>query len=400
MSSRISTSMMFNQSVSLMMAKQAKLSHLEQQIATGSKIVSAKDDPVAAGAAVGLDRSLAALDRMKLNAGNVQNRLGVQENTLAQVNDLMARVNDLTIQASNPALSAPDKKTLITELNQIRDGLLSLANADDGTGRYVFGGTNDGDPPFAKINGKVVYRGDQTQRQIEVGPDTYVRDALPGSEIFMRIPTGDGFVDGVAAAGNTGNGVLTNITRDGSDSWNGQSFSIRFTAADQYQVLDGAGNVTGTGTFKAGDNVEVNGVRLQITGAPAAGDSFSVKPATSRDIFDTMDKLIAALDADTGTTAKMSAQQNELQSALRDVARASERMIDSRAAGGAQLKALDNAADMREANSVTLKTTLSQMRDLDYADALSQYQLQSTALQAAQTIFSQMQSMSLFNKIR
>jgi flagellar hook-associated protein 3 FlgL len=109
---------------------------------------------------------------MKLNAGNVQNRLGVQENTLAQVNDLMARVNDLTIQASNPALSAADKKTLITELNQIRDGLLSLANADDGTGRYVFGGTNDGDPPFAKINGKVVYRGDQTQRQIEVGPDT------------------------------------------------------------------------------------------------------------------------------------------------------------------------------------------------------------------------------------
>jgi flagellar hook-associated protein 3 FlgL len=74
-------------------------------------------------------------------------------------------------------------------------------------------------------------------------------------------------------------------------------------------------------------------------------------------------------------------------------------MIDSRA-GGAQLKALDNAADMREANGVTLKTTLSQMRDLDYADALSQYQLQSTALQAAQTIFSQMQSMSLFNKLR
>jgi flagellar hook-associated protein 3 FlgL len=137
-----------------------------------------------------------------------------------------------------------------------------------------------------------------------------------------------------------------------------------------------------------------------ITGAPAAGDSFNVQPASSRDIFDTMDKLIAALDADTGTTAKMSAQQNQLQSALRDVARASERMIDSRAAGGAQLKALDNAADMREANGVTLKTTLSQMRDLDYADALSQYQLQSTALQAAQTIFSQMQSMSLFNKLR
>lgn len=400
MSNRISTGMMYSQSVALMMAKQAKLSHLEQQIATGSKIVSAKDDPVAAGAAVGLDRSLAALERMKLNGNNVQNRLGVQENTLAQVNDLMARVNDLTIQASNPALSAPDKKTLITELNQIREGLLSLANSSDGTGRYVFGGTNDSDPPFAKIDGKVVYRGDQTQRQVEVGPDTYVRDALPGSEIFLRIPTGDGFVDGSAAAGNAGNGVLTNITRDGSDSWNGQSFSVRFTAADQYEVLDGAGNVTGTGTYKAGSELEINGVRLQIAGAPATGDSFNVQAASSRDIFGTMDKLIAALDADTGTPAKMAAQQNELQSALRDVGRAAERMIDSRAAGGAQLKALDSAAEMREANGVTLKTTLSEMRDLDYADALSQYQLESTALQAAQTLFSQMQSMSLFNKIR
>ena len=72
---------------------------------------------------------------------------------------------------------------------------------------------------------------------------------------------------------------------------------------------------------------------------------------------------------------------------------------DARAAGGAQLKTLDNAADMRESNGVTLKTTLSSMRDLDYADALSQYQLENTALQAAQTLFAQMQQMSLFNKI-
>ncbi|MDC6690127.1 hypothetical protein OEZ77_26720, partial [Leclercia adecarboxylata] len=85
MNNRISTGMMFNQSVSLMLASQAKMNHLERQIATGSKIVSAKDDPVSAGTAVGLDRTLASLDRMQLNAGNVQNRLGLQENALAQV---------------------------------------------------------------------------------------------------------------------------------------------------------------------------------------------------------------------------------------------------------------------------------------------------------------------------
>jgi len=399
MNNRISTGMMFSQSVSLMMAKQSKLSHLEQQIATGSRLVSAKDDPVAAGTAVGLDRNLAALEQMKLNAGSVQNRLGLQENTLAQVNDLMGRVSELTIQASNPALGDADRKTLVTELDQIRDGLLALANSTDGTGRYLFGGTQDGDPPFSQVNGVVVYSGDQTQRRVQVGPETYVKDALPGSEIFLRIPTGDGTVDAVAGATNAGRGVITNVTRDGSGTWNGAGFSIRFTDADQYDVLDADGNVTGSGSFSAGDDIVVNGVRLQIDGAPEPGDSFSVQAAGSRDIFATLDGLIGALGSDTDTTAALTWQQNQLQGALRDVARASERMIDARASGGAQLKAVDDAADMRESSTVTLKSTLSQIRDLDYADALSQYQLEQTALQAAQTLFTQMQQMSLFNRL-
>lgn len=400
MNNRISTGMMFNQSVSLMMAKQAKMSHLEQQIATGRRLVTAKDDPVASGSAVGLDRTLAALERMQLNAGNVQNRLGQQENALAQVGDMMGRITELTIYANNPALAPADKKSMVTEIEAIRGNLLALANSTDGTGRYLFGGTADGSPPFSQVDGKVVYNGDQTQREVEVGPDTYVRDALPGSEIFLRIVTGDGQVDGGAATGNTGTGVLTNVTRDGTDSWNGQAFSLRFTAADQYEVLDAGGTVVSTGSMKPGDDVVVNGVRLHIEGKPAAGDRFEVTASTSRDIFSTLDSLIGSLSMDTGTPAKAAAQQNLLQSGLRDVARASERMIDSRAAGGAQLKALDNASDMREANAVTLKGTLSQMRDLDYADAISQYQLEKTALQAAQTLFSQMQSMSLFNMIR
>ncbi|WP_312710497.1 flagellar hook-associated protein FlgL, partial [Stenotrophomonas sp.] len=159
MNNRISTGMMFNQSVSLMMAKQAKMSHLEQQIATGRRLVTAKDDPVASGAAVGLDRTLASLERMQLNAGNVQNRLGLQENALAQVGDMMGRITELTIYANNPALAASDKQSMVTEIEAIRGNLLALANSTDGTGRYLFGGTADGSPPFSQIDGKVVYNG-------------------------------------------------------------------------------------------------------------------------------------------------------------------------------------------------------------------------------------------------
>jgi len=401
MNNRISTGMMFNQSISMMMAKQSKMNHLEQQLATGKKLVSAKDDPVAAGTAVGLDRAVAELDRFARNGDVVENRLGLQENALAQAGEMMAHITELTIQANNPALSAADLKSIASELKSVRDGLLSLANSTDGTGRYLFGGTDDADAPFKLSNGVVTYNGDQTQRQVEVAPDTFVKDALPGSEIFLRIRTGDGTLDGSAAGTNTGTGVLTTFGRDpASGNWDGASYTLRFTGPDVYEVVDATNTVVKTGAFKAGEDITFEGVSMRIEGEPKAGDSFGIGAADARDIFSTLDGMINALDNAADDPTAVARQQNILQAGIRDVARASEKFIDARAAGGAQLKAIDDAGALRDANGVTLKTTLSAMRDLDYAEAIGQYQLEQISLQAAQTIFTQMQQMSLFNAIR
>jgi flagellar hook-associated protein 3 FlgL len=401
MNNRISTGMMFNQSISMMMAKQSKMNHLEQQLATGKKLVSAKDDPVAAGTAVGLDRAVAELDRFARNGDVVENRLGLQENALAQAGEMMAHITELTIQANNPALSAADLKSIASELKSVRDGLLSLANSTDGTGRYLFGGTDDADAPFKLSNGVVTYNGDQTQRQVEVAPDTFVKDALPGSEIFLRIRTGDGTLDGSAAGTNTGTGVLTTFGRDpASGNWDGASYTLRFTGPDAYEVVDATNTVVKTGAFKAGEDITFEGVSMRIEGEAKAGDSFGIGAADARDIFSTLDGMIYALDNAADDPTAVARQQNILQAGIRDVARASEKFIDARAAGGAQLKAIDDAGALRDANGVTLKTTLSAMRDLDYAEAIGQYQLEQISLQAAQTIFTQMQQMSLFNAIR
>ncbi|WP_093532811.1 flagellar hook-associated protein FlgL [Stenotrophomonas rhizophila] len=401
MNNRISTGMMFNQSISMMMAKQSKMNHMEQQLATGKKLVSAKDDPVAAGTAVGLDRAVAELDRFARNGDVVENRLGLQENALAQAGEMMAHITELTIQANNPALSAADLKSIASELKSVRDGLLSLANSTDGTGRYLFGGTDDADAPFKLSNGVVTYNGDQTQRQVEVAPDTFVKDALPGSEIFLRIRTGDGTLDGSAAGTNTGTGVLTTFGRDpASGNWDGASYTLRFTGPDAYEVVDATNTVVKTGAFKAGEDITFEGVSMRIEGEPKAGDSFGIGAADARDIFSTLDGMINALDNAADDPTAVARQQNILQAGIRDVARASEKFIDARAAGGAQLKAIDDAGALRDANGVTLKTTLSAMRDLDYAEAIGQYQLEQISLQAAQTIFTQMQQMSLFNAIR
>lgn len=396
MNNRISTGMMYQQSITTMLAKQAKLAHTQQQLASGQRLVTAKDDPVAAGTAVGLDRAVAELERFGMNANAVQNRLGLQENALTRVGEAMARVQELAIQANNAAMGDDSRHAISTELKAIYAGLLDLANSTDGAGRYLFGGTSDGSTPFAIAGGSVIYSGDQTQRQVEVAPDMFVADTLPGSEVFLRLRTGDGRIDGRAAPGNTGTGLLMDFSVTDSTLWSGGSYTLSFGAGNTYQVLDAGGNPVTTGTYAKGESIAFAGVQMKIDGQPANGDSFTLGPSGSRDIFATVQGLIDTLDANPTTDAQRAAMQNNLQAAMRDVGTAQGKMIDARASGGAQLSAIEDAAALREANNVTLQGTLSTLRDLDWAEAIGRYQMENTALQAAQTVFMQMQQLSLF----
>jgi flagellar hook-associated protein 3 FlgL len=396
MNNRISTSGAYQLQLGTMLRKQSGLAHTQQQLALGSRLVTAKDDPVAAGTAVSLDRATAELERFGENANLLGNRLNLQESVLAQAGDRLARVRELTIQANNAAMSSDDKKAITAELKVIRDELVGLANSQDGSGRYLFGGTADDHAPFVVNGGNVSYTGDQRQRQVEIAPDQFVSDTLPGSELFMRVKTGDGRINGSAATTNTGSGVLMEFGLDDSGSWAGGSFSVSFTAPDAYELRDASGAVIGTGTYVSGEGINVGGLNLRIDGAPAAGDSFSVGPSDTNDVFGMIDDLVGALEMPDDSPVQRAAQQNALQASLRDAATAQEHFIDGRATGGAQLAAMDSAAELREAQSVTLETTLSGIRDLDYAEAISRFQLESAALQAAQQAFMRLQSSSLF----
>jgi flagellar hook-associated protein 3 FlgL len=86
--------------------------------------------------------------------------------------------------------------------------------------------------------------------------------------------------------------------------------------------------------------------------------------------------------------------------ALANVSSAQDHFVDKRAAGGARLAGIDEASALREATTVTLKTTLSDLRDVNIAEAASRLAQQSTALDAAQLSFQRIASLSLFNYLR
>lgn len=397
---RISTGMLYQQSLSTLQSKQASLARIQNELTTSKKLLTAKDDPVGAGAAVTLDRSKAELERLGSNANAVGHRLGMQESALTQAGDVMGRITELTVRANSASLSDEDRKAIATEVTALRASLLDIANSPDGAGRYLFGGTQDGSPPFAKVGGGVAYAGDQTRRQVEVAPQMFVADTMPGSEVFLRVRTGDGRIDVAADAGNTGTGRIGSFGLTDSGQWSGGSYSIRFGADNAYEVTDAAGDVVASGVHVDGEAITIAGARVVIGGAPADGDAFSLGPAGTRDVFATIDNLLGALTMAPTTDAERAAQQNALQGSMRDISTAMDHFIDVRANGGAQLAALDNAASLRDAHTLTIETTLSGIRDLDYAEAISRFNLEKVALEAAQLSFVQMQRLSLFDLLR
>ena len=75
----------------------------------------------------------------------------------------------------------------------------------------------------------------------------------------------------------------------------------------------------------------------------------------------------------------------------------SEQVLQARARGGARLNALDDLGNINEDLAVTLETQLSEIRDLDYAEAVARMNRQLMALQASQQSYATLSKLSLFN---
>jgi flagellar hook-associated protein 3 FlgL len=108
------------------------------------------------------------------------------------------------------------------------------------------------------------------------------------------------------------------------------------------------------------------------------------------------DGLIAAIDTPVGDPAERAQLHSNVGQRLADLDNALAHMIDLRGAIGARVRALDQQESLNADFAVHLETTLSAVRDLDYADALSRLSQELFGLDAAQQAFARAQNLSLF----
>ena len=117
----------------------------------------------------------------------------------------------------------------------------------------------------------------------------------------------------------------------------------------------------------------------------------SAAPPATRSIFATLGTFVDALE---GTVTPYHGAINE---ALADIDSTLEKVGEAEARVGARLRALDDQTNQNESYLISMQTTLSEVKDLDYAEAISRFELDSAVLQASQQSFSKVQNLSLFN---
>jgi flagellar hook-associated protein 3 FlgL len=321
----------------------------------------------------------------------------MEESALDKVVDALDRVRELAIQAGGVARSADARAALADEARQIFANLMDLANMQDAEGRYLFSGNRVHSQPFTASAGGVMYNGDDGTRSQRIGDNRTVQEGDPGSDVFLAIRNGNGtfFVEPDAA--NTGSGVYTAAVVADLTSWVPDDYRIEFTAADQFQVVDGGGVVVTSGTFADGDTLSFNGAAVTIDGQPATGDVFHVRASRNQDIFATVQDFIASLEQPLLTQADHANAQSALNSSLLDLDRALDHMGVVRSRVGARLTIIDDQLSTNADVSLQLSETMAAVRDVDYASAISELESRLFGLEAAQKTFQSSRSFSLFD---
>ena len=398
---RISTAGIHHAALTALLSQQSVLSQTQSQIASGKRVQTPADDPVAAVHIMELQRALSESDQFDRNADMAKGRLTLEEQALADANTLMQRVHELTVQGNNASVDPASRKMLATEVRSRLKELVDIANRRDANGEYLFSGFATLTQPFAQTGGTVSYFGDQGARALQIGQDQRVVDGHSRTDAFMAVTEGNGTFVTNATAGNAGNGVIAGGTMANPSQWVQGDYTLRFTSATgDYEIVDSVAAVVATGTYTENSTISCNGANLNLTGMPAQNDSFSIARSRSEDMFTTLSTLAATLESSTATTADRATFNSDMATILQQLDQAGDHLLSVRAEVGTRLSSIDGAQEALADRKVELETTTSQLRDLDYAEAVSRMNQQLVGLQAAQASYSKIAQLSLFDYLR
>jgi flagellar hook-associated protein 3 FlgL len=392
---RITTASSFDLTVATLQQRQQELVTMQQQLTSGKRVLQPSDDPTAAALSQRAGAMLLRASGTQTAVNASQNAMQLTESALSNATDLIQQARELVVGAGNASYSDADRASTATQLQSLRDQLLSVANTTNGSGGYVFSGQGASQQPFLDAPGGVGYNGAGGSVMTASVPPLPL--TMDGNQVWLQARSGNGVFATSAVSSSsawidggqvTAPGQLTNST-----------YTVQFSVSGSnttYSILkDGNPTAVNNAAYGSGQAIQIDGMSFVISGAPAQGDTFQIAPSQPNlSIFSALDATIKALKTPNITPSQVT---QAVQTGLGNLDAAANSIQSAQSYAGQMLNNIDQVQNQVDSLTLYGKTQQSDSTDLDMVSAISSFQSQQTGYQAALQSYAAMQKLSLFN---
>ena len=390
---RVSSASRYAQLVADMKMNQLNFNKLTAQLSSGSKVISLSDDPIASVNILNTSKQLGQIETFEQNVGMAAAEISALDDLLDLANGYLSQAWDKAIQANNQTYTEGSLKALKVEIDEITKTMVDLANTEYND-NYIFSGANTKTLTYTMTeDGQIIYNGTPHNN-----PD-YIRQTEVADGVFEVInTTGDKifgwYKDGQA---QTEEGELMFLDQEGKtvverevvkkdDGLGG--FIYEYADGSKFEgdidklveKADGSGYlayVYEDGSSFAGtkDELEEKGDYSGVLGALKCLSN-SIQKVLDGKTEEGYKEMNATLDMFADSLNTITTEQTKF---------------------GGVANRLDMTNSTLETNTENLTSYLSQVKDVDYASAITQWMNAQYAYQASMQIASASMNMSLLN---
>jgi len=427
---QVSTKLLNQQQVRQFSKINDKIADTQERVSTGKSILRASDDPVAAvNLSVAREQSL-LLSQFQRNIASAENKLNMTDLTLQETVNVLTRFSELITMARNGALNEEGHLAISTEMKQLKEVLLGLANTTDANGQGIFSGFNGVGRPFEmKVDGSVDYLGNRGQNSLAISENMSISTNIDGGSAFMRIDTEGGrrslfdIVDLTINAVETASAFspkanafnranvyfeLPSRMEEWSMELSGSIGSKIITASINEGGLQNMVDAINAATAETGTAASLNADGTSITLIDDMNGDITIKNIQIEGINEALDKVVSYIEftgidaAGVATTKsqKMTDADQLVSSSIGNMQKAIDNLSLQRAYVGGQLSKAATQIDVVGARKLAVDRDVSRLGDADLAALITDLQAQLTNLNAAQAAFAKIGQQSLFDYIR
>ena len=425
---QVSTKLFNQQQLQQFSSTTEKLQNLQNKISSGQNILKASDDPIGSVQLSGLNVVKDQIVQFERNVDAASDRINLLDKNLINLGSIMLRAQELVIQASSDTLGASDRETIALEVDEMKKEILSVANAQDSNGSFLFSGYKTNTIPFVEdISGKINYKGDRGLSSLSISESRVIETTLDGGTLFQAVKNPSGknisiflMLEDISNSIRTASGGVEALKASGTAEL---TFQNKDPGTWTFDLTGNLGTQTITAEITGEDPSEfVKQINLSSTGITATinddGKTIKLTDTTNSQIEIKNLSVYGINSAQKDPTSFFTVQpqdgagnsigklqklydNNQLPSKQIDnIASTQVHISNNRGAIGARSSSLLRQTEFLADRRLAVEKDVADINEADLAELVTNLQSMLTSMQASQQSFVKISQLNLFDYIR